>query len=156
MLVMLPDIRRISNITLAAELADFAEKRFLFSPLILLRLSPRLRGETLLPRSDHSRLFQPGIARQRGRLVRCFPCEVRIVAAKVPVGCRLAINRATQLERLDDPLGRELEMRPDKIRNNCRVNFAGAERIDMYADRLCDADRVSQLQLATVGQSSRN
>src|SRR5262249_26715664 len=47
---------------------------------------------------------------QRLRLVGALPAERGQLAAEVPVAGGLAVDRPAQIERLDDALGRELEV----------------------------------------------
>src|ERR1700738_494814 len=65
----------------------------------------------LLPARVH-RLAQARVARQSGGLVCRFPREIGIAAAKVSVCRSLAVDRPAQLERVDNPFGRQFEVRP--------------------------------------------
>jgi hypothetical protein len=47
---------------------------------------------------------------QRGGLVGAFPGEFRLVAAEVAVGGGLLVDRAQQVEHLDDALGAQVEV----------------------------------------------
>src|SRR5450755_747610 len=108
-------------------------------------LTPRLCG-----------LAQASVARQLRRLAGCFPGEIRVIASKVAVGRGLAVNRPAQVERFNDALGRQFEIRPHQILNDGGLDFAGAEGIDPNADRFGHTDGVGELHFATVGQFGGN
>ncbi len=62
---------------------------------------------------------------ERFGLVGAFPGEARPGAAEVAVGRRRAVNRPAQVERFDDALRRELEVRANqfgdlRVRESCR------------------------------------
>src|SRR5579864_2580605 len=115
-----------------------------------------LRSKALLADPSPYRLSQSRIAGQLRGFVGCFPREVGIVASEVAVGGSLAVNRTTQLERLDDSLGRQLEVRPHQVRDNFGIDLVRAKRFNQNAHRLSDADRVRELQLAAVSHSGSN
>src|SRR5208283_542879 len=108
----------------------------------------------LLP-SRH-RLAYSGVARQLRGFVGRFPGKIRIAASKMPVSRRLFVNRTPQVEGLDNPPRRQLEVRPNQIWYDSGVNFLGGERIHSKADRLGHADGVSELHFAAVGELGRD
>src|SRR5580698_1065615 len=98
-----------------------------------------------------NRLSQPRIASQLRRFVGRLPSEVRIIASKVSISRGLAVDRPTQIERFDDPLRRQLEMRAHQLLDGRIVHFAGTERIDKHADGIGHADGIRELQLTAIG-----
>src|SRR5579864_4166180 len=115
-----------------------------------------LRSKALLADPIPYRLSQSRIAGQLRGFVGCFPREVGIVASEVAVGGSLAVNRTTQLQRLDDSLGRQLEVRPHQVRNNFGINLVRAKRLYQNAHRLSDADSIRELQFAAISQTASN
>src|SRR5216684_6693605 len=85
--------------------------------------------------------------------VRSFPGKVGILAAKVPIGSSFPVDRSAQVERLDDPLGRELKVVTHQLLQLVFGDFSGTEGIDQNADRLGHANGVSKLHFATLGQA---
>src|SRR5271154_2836295 len=71
--------------------------------------------------------------------VCAFPCETRTRSAEVAVSRRRTINRAAQIERLDDAFRRELEERPNQFGDLRVRNRAGAERVRHHGNRFCNA-----------------
>ena len=86
-------------------------------------------------------------------LVGLFPGELRLVAAEVAAGGRLAIDRPAQVEVLDDARRREREDFADQLAEPRVVDLAGAFGVDVDAHRLGNADRVGELHFAAVGQA---
>src|SRR5688572_4818073 len=68
----------------------------------------RLRGRALT---------RACVVLQRGDLVRRFPRELRLVAAEVAVRGGLPVDRAQQVERVDDAFRAEVEMLLDELRD---------------------------------------
>src|SRR5207237_7935379 len=62
------------------------------------------------PRRSH-----PGGLLERLGLVGLLPGEARALAAEVAVPRGLAVDRPAQVQRLDDALGRQLEVLADEI-----------------------------------------
>src|SRR5271166_7205379 len=81
-------------------------------------------------------------------LVGTLPREVGIVAAEVSVGRRLAIDWTTQVERLDDAFGGQLEVGANEVGNLTFVDLRGAKSFDQHADRIGHADGVRELHFA--------
>src|SRR5271165_5720230 len=96
---------------------------------------------------------QPRLLAQSGSLVGLFPGEISVVASKVPVSCRLAVDRTPQVQRLDDALRSQFEVGADQVGDLTFVDFSGAKGINQHADRFRDADSIGELYFATVGQS---
>ena len=59
---------------------------------------------------DVERELQASRRPQRRRLVRPFPSELRLITAKVAIRCRLLINRAEQIEHLNDAFGAQVKV----------------------------------------------
>ena len=93
-----------------------------------------------------------GLAERIG-LVGALPREVVVVAAEVAVGGGLRVDRAAQVEVADDRGRPEVEVVADELLD-LRAGIAlGAEAVDLERDRVRDADRVGDLQLAAAGQA---
>src|SRR5262245_51705288 len=90
----------------------------------------------------------PRVCLECSRLVRALPGELRLVAAEVPVGGGLEVDRPQQVERLDDALGTQVEVFLHQLCDLVVRDLAGAERLDQDAHRARDPDRVGDLQLA--------
>src|SRR5260370_36162749 len=86
-------------------------------------------------------------------LIGSFPCEIGIVAAKVPVPGSLAIDRPAQFQRFDDALRLELEVLAPQLFEFGFVDLAGVEGVDQNATRISHADGVCQLNFAAVGET---
>src|SRR5262245_60456286 len=72
------------------------------------------------------------------------------------VGRGFKIDGPKQVERLDNAFRPEVEMLLDELAELSVRNLAGTERLDQDADRSRDPDRVSDLNLALLGQSARD
>src|SRR5262245_20425023 len=59
-------------------------------------------------------LGEPDLLAEQAGLVRTLPGERRHLATEVPVPCRLAVDRPTQVQRLDDVARRQLEVLADQ------------------------------------------
>ena len=115
---------------------------------LLSRRVTRSLADELLCCGNQSRLFG-----QRGGLVGRLPGELRLGAAKVPVGSGLLVDGAAQVQALDDALGREREVLANQLGQLGLADFAGAEGIDAHADRLGNADGVGKLHFGAIGQA---
>src|SRR5207253_8360708 len=96
-------------------------------------------------------LSQSSVARQPVGFVSDFPSEVRILAAKVAVSRSLFINRAPQIQQLDDAPGRQLKVSPHQIWNDGRVHRGGAKSLHENTHRVGHANGVSKLDFAAIG-----
>src|ERR687891_87890 len=101
-----------------------------------------------------------GLARSRSRgraqrvgLVGALPREVVVVAPEVAVRRRLRVDRAAQLEVAQDRRRTEVEVLADKGFDPVVGDEARAEGVDADRDRMGDADRVGDLELAAVGEA---
>ena len=99
------------------------------------------------------RALQPRRCTQRLHLVRPLPRELRLLAAEVAVGGGLLVDRAQQVEHLDDALRAQVEMRVDQRGDLLVGDHAGAFGVDRHVHRLGHADRVGDLDLALVGEA---
>ena len=90
---------------------------------------------------------------QRVDFVRLFPSEIVVVATEVAAERGLFVNRATELERVDDTARGEREDFADGVGEFLFANFAGSGQVDQDADRLRNADGVGELNFARVGQT---
>src|SRR5580698_3471491 len=79
------------------------------SAVLLLPTSVDAGSSLLLP--CVGRLSQTRVTRQLRRFIGRFPGEIRIVTSEVSISRGLAIDRPPQIERFDDPLGSQLEVR---------------------------------------------
>src|ERR1700730_10310957 len=98
-------------------------------------------------------LAQASVAGQLGSLVRGFPGEVGIATAKVSVSRSLTVDRAAQLQRVDNAFRGHMEIGSHQIGNCIGIHLAGTERVNQYAHRFGYADGVGELDLAAVGQA---
>src|SRR5262245_54276822 len=71
----------------------------------------------------------------------------------MPVRRGLPVDRPAQLQRLNNPLGRELEVFAHQLFQFLFADPAGAEGVHQDADRLGYSDGVGQLDFAAVGQA---
>src|SRR5215217_2921360 len=98
---------------------------------------------------------ETGGGAQRVRLVGLLPREVVVVAAEMAVGGRLLVDRAVQLEVLAERARPQVEVLVDELGDLRAADLLGPERLDQHRDRVRDADRVRDLDLAAVGQAGR-
>ena len=81
--------------------------------------------------------------------------EVGLVAAEVAVGGGLLVDRAQQVQHLDDALRPQVEVRLHQLRQLVVGDLAGAVRGDHHAGRLGDADGVGDLHQALAWRGRR-
>src|SRR6185295_9855469 len=93
---------------------------------------------------------------ERGDLVGRFPREILVALAEVTVIGRLRVDRAAQVELLDDVGGLEAEHTIDRAHNLAVRNRVRAERLDVNADRVRMPDGVGELQFATRREPRRH
>ena len=86
-------------------------------------------------------------------LSRAFPGELRLVAAEVAAGGRLAVDRPAEVEVFDDARRREREDFADELADPCVFDLARAFGVDVHAHGLGDADGVGELHFAALGQA---
>src|SRR5512143_2234066 len=96
-----------------------------------------------------------GLAQFRG-LVGRFPGEFGLVASEMTVGSGLAVDRPQQVEHPDDSFRPQVEMRLHELGDALVGNATGALGIDGHVDRLRDADRVRDLDLALARDARRD
>ena len=68
----------------------------------------------------------------------------------------LLVNRAAQVEHLDNPCGAQVEVLFNELFNACLVDFGCAEAFDANADGIGDADGIGKLNFAFVCQACRH
>jgi hypothetical protein len=90
---------------------------------------------------------------QGGGTVRAFPGEAGLVSAEVAVGGGRAVDRAAQVQGLDQGGGPQVEMGAHQVRDERPRDLLGAERLDEQGERPGHPDRVSDLDLGPVGQA---
>src|SRR6188474_2749547 len=84
----------------------------------------------------------------------CFigllPSEIRQLTSEMPIACGFLINRSTQIERLNDALGRQLEMLADESDELFVGDTFGRASIsvDPNVKRVGVADGVRELHFA--------
>ena len=89
-------------------------------------------------------------------LVESLPGEVNVGSAEMTVACGLAIYGTAEVKGADYGLGAHIKD-PFNGRNDLLVAvFSGAEGVDHYRDRLCNADGIGKLKLAFIGKARRN
>ena len=84
---------------------------------------------------------------------RALPGKIEIAPPEVAVGGDLAVDGPAQLERAHDPEGREIDVLVDQRRDHVGGHLLGPEGLDQHRDRLGDADRVGDLDLALRRQA---
>ena len=89
---------------------------------------------------------------QRVGPVGPLPREVRVLAAEVAVGGGLLEDRPVQVEVLAEGAGAQVEVLADDPGQLGVGELAGPERLDHHRDRVGDADRVGDLDLAALGE----
>src|SRR3979409_1202392 len=85
---------------------------------------------------------QPGGLAQRSGLVGALPREVVVLAAEVPVGSGLLVDRAVQVQRLAEGAGAQVEVLVDEREDLPAADLLGAEGLDHDRDGMGDADGV--------------
>src|SRR5688572_22293975 len=102
-------------------------------------------------------LFFSGLAPREGpqrvRLVRPLPGEFLLVAAEVPVGGGLLVDRPAEVQVLDDALRAEGEDLADRGHDLVLGDLARAVGVGHDGDRVRHADRVGHLDLDAVGEA---
>src|SRR6185436_18055634 len=98
-----------------------------------------------VPASSLRSALQARCRAQRGSLVGSFPAEFGLFSAEVPVRRGLLVDRAQQVEHLDDALGTQVEVLVDERGELLVAELAGAFGVDRHVHRLGDADRVRHL-----------
>ena len=113
-------------------------------------LAPREARPTILRSfTDEPLVLQTGSSLQLVSQVGLFPAE--FAATEVTTGSRLAIDWATEVEVLDDAAWSEREDLANEFANLAISYLAGAEGIDVNANRFANADRVGELYFALLG-----
>src|ERR671915_782744 len=82
-----------------------------------------------------------------------LPGEVGLLATEMPVSRRLLVDRAEQVEVADDGGRTQVEDPQDDLLDLLLGDLVGAEGLHEDADRVGLADRVRDLDLATVGEA---
>src|SRR5688572_31882035 len=108
----------------------------------------RRRSSSVSARTAETRSDAPGELLQPGRLVGLLPRELGLLAAEVAVGRGLLVDRAQQVEHLDDALRTQVEHLVDDLGDLVVRDDAGALGVDRDVHRPRDADRVGDLDLA--------
>src|SRR6185436_11357239 len=90
---------------------------------------------------------------QRVRLVRALPGELFLVAPEVPVGGRLLVDGAAQVQVFDDAFGGEGEDLAHGVDDLALLHLARALGVHHHGDGVGHADGVGDLQLEAVGQA---
>src|SRR5688572_4539701 len=114
----------------------------------VVRSSVRSRVRT----SVVSSALQSGVLLQRVGLVGAFPGELGFRTPEVSERGRLAVDRPTEIERLDDAARRELEVLANELGELFVGHLAGAVRVDEDRDRIGDADCVRELHERPFGE----
>src|SRR5665213_1697377 len=95
--------------------------------------------------------LETGLLCQGGCLVGGLPGELGLAAAKVAISCGLLVDRAAQVQALDNAFGREREVLANQLGQLGLANLAGAEGLNANADRIGNANGVSQLNFCPLG-----
>ncbi len=98
-------------------------------------------------------LLDASVRAQRLDDVQLLPRQVEVGAAEVAVRRYLLVDRAAQLEAVDDRGGAQVEMLLDQAADDLLVDMRGAERLERDRGRVRDADGVRDLHLEAVGEA---
>ena len=101
-------------------------------------------------------ILNAGRRAQRLGAIHTFPRQIDVRSAEMAERGRLTINRATQIQHVDDAGRTKIKLLSDDFRQCVVGNDAGALRIDQQRNRIGHADCVSQLDFTALGQSRRN
>ena len=82
-----------------------------------------------------------------------LPRELGLLAAEVAIGRRLGVDRAQQVEHLDDALGAQVEVLVHERGDLVVGDHAGAFGVDGHVHGLGHADRIGHLHLAHLRQA---
>src|SRR5207248_515195 len=93
---------------------------------------------------------------ERFRAARPFPGELGLAAPGMPGGCGLLVERAEQVELLDDAGGLEAERLADGALDALFRHGVRTERLHHDAHRLGDPDGVRDLHFAAPRQTRRH
>src|SRR6266850_515023 len=86
------------------------------------------------------RWLKAGVRLERRRFVGPLPRELRLGAAEMAERGRLLVDRPAQIQLVDDPARRELEVRADDPGDLFLRDPASAFRVHHDRDRIRDAD----------------
>ena len=87
--------------------------------------------------------------------VGLFPGKAIAGAAEVAVAGSLEIDRALEVQILDDLRGLERKDLADPIRKSCGVGGSRSKRVHRDADRIGHTNRIGELHFALFGQTRR-
>src|SRR6476620_9309808 len=93
-----------------------------------------------------------GLAQLLG-LVGALPREVVVLAAEVPVGGGLLVDRAVQVQRVAEGARAQVEVLVDELLDLAAADLLGAERLDHDRHRVRHADGVGDLDLGALGEA---
>src|SRR5262245_48481396 len=93
------------------------------------------------------------VCAQRFRLVHVLPRELGLVAAEMTVGRRLPIDRAQQIEHLNDAAWPQVEVLIYQLGDALVGDLAGSERRHHDAGGAGDSNGIGNLQLAFAGET---
>src|SRR6202165_3891671 len=113
---------------------------------------PVTRTVLAVLRLHHLEPLDPRLGSEQVRLVGPFPRKVDVGAAEVPIGRRLLVDRATQLQLPDDLERAEVEVLLDQVLDFGHRHTLGPERLDENRHGLAHPDRVGDLDLAMARQ----
>src|SRR5215510_7632008 len=105
----------------------------------------------------------PGVLLQRFDLIRDFPGQGHVQSSYMPVGRQLLIKTAlaqrresTQPELSHDTGETEVKMLLDQGRDGSIRDDACTKGLELHTDRVCEANRVTQLHFTFSRQPRRN
>src|SRR5512140_2953145 len=101
-----------------------------------LKSDPRCAGE-LLDRPE-----------KRVHQIELFPGEFLVAPTEVTIGCRLTVDRAEQIQPLDDAARRQIDFVQQNLVELSIGNSSGPVRVHEHRYRLGDTDRVRYLNQA--------
>src|SRR5438094_7557804 len=115
--------------------------------------SPIHMGQTVNLSLDS---LQAGFFFEESSLVCALPCESRLVPPEVAVRGGCLVNRPQQLQMIDDAAWCHREVPADQLVDNIDIHILRVLGVDENGHRLRNTDRIGQLYLALLGQSSGN
>src|ERR1051325_5628198 len=111
---------------------------------------------SIIPLVELLSSLDAGTRAQRFSLVCLLPGEAFFVTSKMAVGRGCLIYRPAQIQTLDDAARRQFEMIAHELRYRRLANASGAFSVHEHRDRIGNADRVGELDRATIRESRGN
>ena len=85
-----------------------------------------------------------------------FPADAEVFPSHMAIACQCTVDRAAKVQTVDNGSRAQVKDLLDGCFNLCIRDAAGAKGVNHDRDRVCNADCISQLNLALVGKSGGN